>query len=416
MPEISVIMGVYNELNKDILMEAVNSILHQTFEDFEFIIYDDGSCPEAATLLREVEGLDERIKLIGQDENHGLAFSLNACIDEAKGKYIARMDADDIWDICYALQASLCSILNDEELDSTGAATAMNESLDEFTAVVKEAISNWSGGKVINIVKSEEVTESDLAMMKSAAARLNDNIEKAQTAAGKPTGEGDDPEVDTEDKKDQGKKKQSKGDNEDMKIDKSKMTQAELLILEDIEKRYGAAEDPAQTEQTPEGKPAVTKSVEKPEQNQETPADGEDIYKGLNPAVKAEIEALRKFREDAENRELEAIAGKYEIIGKKKEELVPMLKSLRATGGTAYNDMIAVLDATVEAVNKSGVFSEVGKSGHGSMHVSDAEGKIEGIAKSYMQKEPSMSHTDALAKAWEDNPDLMDAYDAEEGF
>ena len=77
-----------------------------------------------------------------------------------------------------------------------------------------------------------------------------------------------------------------------------------------------------------------------------------------------------------------------------------MLKSLRATGGTAYNDMIAVLDATVEAVNKSGVFSEVGKSGHGSVHVSDAEGKIEGIAKSYMQKEPSMSYTDALAKAW----------------
>ena len=94
----------------------------------------------------------------------------------------------------------------------------------------------------------------------------NDNIEKAQTAAGKPAGEGDDPEVDTEDKKDQGKKKQSKGDNEDMKIDKSKMTQAELLILEDIEKRYGVADDPAQTEQTPEGKPAVTKSVEKPEQ------------------------------------------------------------------------------------------------------------------------------------------------------
>ena len=321
----------------------------------------------------------------------GNSVSFNERFNEIKNRKIA----DEIWDICYALQASLCSILNDEELDSTGAATAMNESLDEFTAVAKEAISNWSGGKVINIVKSDEVTESDLAMMKSAAARLNDNIEKAQTAAGKPAGEGDDPEVDTEDKKDQGKKKQSKGD---------------------IEKRYGVADDPAQTEQTPEGKPAVTKSVEKPEQNQETPADGEDIYKGLNPAVKAEIEALRKFREDAENRELEAVAGKYEIIGKKKEELVPMLKSLRATGGTAYNDMIAVLDATVEAVNKSGVFSEVGKSGHGSVHVSDAEGKIEGIAKSYMQKEPSMSYTDALAKAWEDNPDLMDAYDAEEGF
>ena len=75
---------------------------------------------------------------------------------------------------------------------------------------MKEAISNWSGGKVINIVKSDEVTESDLAMMKSAAARLNDNIEKAQTAAGKPAGEGDDPEVDTEDKKDQAKRNSRK--------------------------------------------------------------------------------------------------------------------------------------------------------------------------------------------------------------
>ena len=106
----------------------------------------------------------------------GNSVSFNERFNEIKNRKIA----DEIWDICYALQASLCSILNDEELDSTGAATAMNESLDEFTAVVKEAISNWSGGKVINIVKSDEVTESDLAMMKSAAARLNGNIEKAQ--------------------------------------------------------------------------------------------------------------------------------------------------------------------------------------------------------------------------------------------
>ena len=142
---------------------------------------------------------------------------------------------------------------------------------------------------------------------------------------------------------------------------------------------------------------------------------------GFDPAIIKEIAKASGFEVDVQNIAWDGIfagvaAGKYEIIGKKKEELVPMLKSLRATGGTAYNDMIAVLDATVEAVNKSGVFSEVGKSGHGSAHVSDAEGKIEGIAKSYMQKEPSMSYTDALAKAWEDNPDLMDAYDAEEGF
>ena len=96
MPEISVIMGVYNQFNKDILEAAVNSILSQSFRDFEFIIYDDGSHPEAAEILKEVAKTDPRIKLIGREENHGLAFSLNSCIRIAKGRYIARMDADDI--------------------------------------------------------------------------------------------------------------------------------------------------------------------------------------------------------------------------------------------------------------------------------------------------------------------------------
>ena len=153
-----------------------------------------------------------------------------------------------------------------------------------------------------------------------------------------------------------------------------------------------------------------------PETIQTETSGADDVYKGLHPAVKAELESLKKFKEDAEEKELGEIAKKYEIIGKKKEELVPLFKSLKAAGGTAYNDMIAVLDSTVDAVNKSGVFSEIGKSGHGSAHVSDAEGKIETIAKSYMDKEPSLSYTEALAKAWENNPDLMDAYDDEAGF
>ena len=96
MPEISVIMSVYNQLNREQLFDAVRSILNQTFHDFELIIYDDGSCREAARLLLEVGQLDRRIRLIGQNKNHGLGFSLNACIKAAKGKYIARMDADDI--------------------------------------------------------------------------------------------------------------------------------------------------------------------------------------------------------------------------------------------------------------------------------------------------------------------------------
>lgn len=95
MPEISVIMGVYNQFNRDVLFTAIKSILNQTFKDIEFIIYDDGSQPDATRLLYEAKALDERIIIIGKEENNGLAFALNECIRCAKGNYIARMDADD---------------------------------------------------------------------------------------------------------------------------------------------------------------------------------------------------------------------------------------------------------------------------------------------------------------------------------
>lgn len=89
-------MGVYNQWNREALYEAVQSILQQSYTNLEFIIYDDGSDPEVAGYLKEIQQLDERILLIGKEENHGLAFSLNACIDKARGVYIARMDSDDI--------------------------------------------------------------------------------------------------------------------------------------------------------------------------------------------------------------------------------------------------------------------------------------------------------------------------------
>ncbi|MBQ6887281.1 MAG: glycosyltransferase [Lachnospiraceae bacterium] len=95
-PLVSVIMGVYNQWDEDVLHEAVNSILNQTYRNFEFIIWDDGSKPEAAKHVTKLALLDNRIIVAGKEENRGLAFSLNECIRLAAGKYIARMDADDI--------------------------------------------------------------------------------------------------------------------------------------------------------------------------------------------------------------------------------------------------------------------------------------------------------------------------------
>lgn len=95
-PMISVIMGVFNQWDEEELQASVNSILKQSYGNFEFIIWDDGSHPDAARLLQELPAQDKRIVLAGKDENHGLAYSLNECIRLAQGKYIARMDADDM--------------------------------------------------------------------------------------------------------------------------------------------------------------------------------------------------------------------------------------------------------------------------------------------------------------------------------
>jgi len=90
-PEISVIMSVYN--GERYLREAIDSILTQTFSDFEYIIIDDGSTDSSVDIIRSYS--DSRIRLI-QQKNAGLAAALNKGIELAKAKYIARMDADDI--------------------------------------------------------------------------------------------------------------------------------------------------------------------------------------------------------------------------------------------------------------------------------------------------------------------------------
>lgn len=89
-------MGIYNQWDENALLNAVNSILNQSLQDFEFIIYDDGSKQEVAQRILKLAELDKRIIVIGKSINHGLGYSLNRCIEKATGEYIARMDADDI--------------------------------------------------------------------------------------------------------------------------------------------------------------------------------------------------------------------------------------------------------------------------------------------------------------------------------
>ena len=96
MCKISVVMSTYNE-TKDDLEKAIKSILNQTFKEFEFLIILDNPQNEVhKNIIMRFKEQDERIKFYINEENIGLAKSLNRGIDLANGKYIARMDADDI--------------------------------------------------------------------------------------------------------------------------------------------------------------------------------------------------------------------------------------------------------------------------------------------------------------------------------
>src|SRR3990167_9343393 len=108
-PKISVIMSVYNGMPH--LEQAVESVLEQTYKNFEFIIVDDASSDDTLKFLKSLKdkqslrssSFDElrtaglkRIKLIENKKNLGLAASLNIALRQAQGDYVARMDADDI--------------------------------------------------------------------------------------------------------------------------------------------------------------------------------------------------------------------------------------------------------------------------------------------------------------------------------
>lgn len=91
-PFVSVLMSVYNA--ERYLEDAIQSILTQTYKDFEFIIIDDGSNDGSLAIINSIN--DDRIRLIVNEENKGLIYSLNRGLESAVGKYIIRMDADDI--------------------------------------------------------------------------------------------------------------------------------------------------------------------------------------------------------------------------------------------------------------------------------------------------------------------------------
>lgn len=302
-----------------------------------------------------------------------------------------RRTADEIWNYCYALQESLCSILRDTEVPAENKPTLMTQSCAEFMAAVTAAIPKWSVGVPTKVEKSADkpLTEERLQIAKEARARLDDMIQKAEPITPAQTEADKDPATNPIIVNES---ISAKGENADMKIDKSKLSPEELATLDTIEKKAGIPEDTT---------PAV--------------GDTDDIYKGMHPAVAEELRNLRKFREETEDRKTLAVAKKYELLGKKPEELAPVLKSLKAAGGTAYADMIGILDASLAVIQASPAFNEIGKRGGNGAPVNDADAawaQIEKKAEEIRKAAPAMTCAEAIDKACIDNPDLVHQYEA----
>ena len=90
---LTVLMSCYN--NEDYLEEAIQSVLCQTHQDFEFLIVNDGSADRTLEICRKFEAIDNRIRVITH-ENWGASPALNHAAAQAKGEWIFRMDPDDV--------------------------------------------------------------------------------------------------------------------------------------------------------------------------------------------------------------------------------------------------------------------------------------------------------------------------------
>ena len=135
-PAVSVLMPVYNV--EKYIGEAIESILNQTFNDFEFIIIDDASTDNTVSVIEKFS--DNRIKLIRNETNIKLAASLNKGLRIAQGKYIARMDGDDI-SLPHRFQKLYEFLENNPSVDICGSAMRVfgnEETVWEYSSDDKE--------------------------------------------------------------------------------------------------------------------------------------------------------------------------------------------------------------------------------------------------------------------------------------
>ncbi len=132
-PLISVVMSVYN--GQEGLEDSIKSILNQTYNNFEFIIINDGSTDGSLKIIEKFKAIDKRILIINHS-NKGLAYSLNEGIRRANGEFIARMDADDI-SLPHRLLEQVKILIENENIMVVGTAAYYKDPITSSKNLIK---------------------------------------------------------------------------------------------------------------------------------------------------------------------------------------------------------------------------------------------------------------------------------------
>lgn len=94
-PIVSIVVPVYNAVR--FMDDTIQTVLNQTYQNWELLLVDDCSSDDSVQIIKKYQKKDERIKLFKLSENSGAAIARNTGIDKAKGRYLAFLDADDLW-------------------------------------------------------------------------------------------------------------------------------------------------------------------------------------------------------------------------------------------------------------------------------------------------------------------------------
>ena len=192
-------------------------------------------------------------------------------------------------------------------------------------------------------------------------------------------------------------------------LDLSKFSAEEKAQYDALVAKASVDPEAAQDEMEDDAPPA------NPEKNTKKAevTDVEDTKKSAPaPELQTALDELASLKKSFEMKEMTEIAKKYAPLGKKEDELAQTLYDMKKASPANYDAYIKILDESLDIVNKSGLFAEIGKSAGGQSTANSAVEKVEAKAKDIMKADPSIDYDTAIAKAWDD-PALAAEYDAE---